>query len=637
MDILQVQDRLKNFSQDQLVGEMQSPTGNAPQFLVLSEIMRRKRLQDDYAAQQGKAGSETTVAQEAIAAAGVPQGGIADMARAMAPSTDMTENTGVQAMASGGTVKKMAEGDVVVRGGVQYIEQADGSYMSEDGTRTMMTPGQEISRDFYNIPSRLGSLFGNASAGLADEANATLMDQYRASQGRTAATMRAGPDTSYQYPAVPTVDVTEMDRAALAEDVMSGRAGTQTGFPSAYQQYVQNQMAAVDAAQPRFPPEAFNPMSVYGMRAGPDTSYQYPPVPGVDVTEMDRAALAEDVMSGRAGPMTAMPPTYVDPGAGPIEAAMSRAAMLEAASNRAGPMTAMAAQVPAQSVNPMTEFQEDFGGPPAEGPVPGVMERIFGAPALERIGVETSRTPQEEPTPGPAFEDRGRGAKPAAPAEGIAAAAEPATLEEAIAANETPQPTGPQGGSGGSGIAGAASGMTSYEQELIDALARREKAATQDKWLALAQVGLNLMSSTQPTLGGAIGEAGLAGVQAAQGARDQYEEDRLSLTGALEQSRMARAKAVADAARGAGGGGGLTPYQLATLTRGMRSDANDELSMLYERAATLAPGGIPPATADGVAQYEANAQRIAALENELYGGASADTGAGLYSQDDLTQ
>jgi hypothetical protein len=179
--------------------------------------------------------------------------------------------------------------------------------------------------------------------------------------------------------------------------------------------------------------------------------------------------------------------------------------------------------------------------------------------------------------------------------------------------------------------------MTSYEQELIDALARREKAATQDKWLALAQVGLNLMSSTQPTLGGAIGEAGLAGVQAAQGARDQYEEDRLSLTGALEQSRMARAKAVADAARGAGGGGGLTPYQLATLTRGMRSDANDELSMLYERAATLAPGGIPPATADGVAQYEANAQRIAALENELYGGASADTGAGLYSQDDLTQ
>jgi hypothetical protein len=177
--------------------------------------------------------------------------------------------------------------------------------------------------------------------------------------------------------------------------------------------------------------------------------------------------------------------------------------------------------------------------------------------------------------------------------------------------------------------------MTSYEQELIDALARREKAATQDKWLALAQVGLNLMSSTQPTLGGAIGEAGLAGVQAAQGARDQYEEDRLSLTGALEQSRMARAKAVADAARGAGGGGGLTPYQLATLTRGMRSDAVAELKGLREYAATLAPGGVPlPAAAE---DYETTQQQIAALENDLYGGASTDPNAGLYSQTDMTQ
>jgi len=67
----------------------------------------------------------------------------------------------------------------------------------------------------------------------------------------------------------------------------------------------------------------------------------------------------------------------------------------------------------------------------------------------------------------------------------------------------------------------------------------------------------------------------------------------------------------------------------------MRSDANDELSMLYERAAALAPGGVPLPAA--VPQYEATTQRIAALENELYGGASADTGAGLYSQDDLTQ
>jgi hypothetical protein len=216
---------------------------------------------------------------------------------------------------------------------------------------------------------------------------------------------------------------------------------------------------------------------------------------------------------------------------------------------------------------------------------------------------------------------------------------EAAAEEAAAAAAAADQPTGPQGGGGGGGIAGAASGMTSYEQELIDALARREKAATQDKWLALAQVGLNLMASKQPTLGGAIGEAGLAGVQAAQGARDQYEEDRLSLTGALEQSRMARAAAAAAAAKGAGGGGGggLTPYQVATLTRGMRSDAVAELKGLQDYAAALAPGGIPPATEAGVKEYEMTQQQIANLRAQLYGGASADTGAGLYSQTDMTQ
>ena len=44
MNILQVQDDLKNFSEEQLVNEMQMPSGNAPQFLVLSELNRRKRM-----------------------------------------------------------------------------------------------------------------------------------------------------------------------------------------------------------------------------------------------------------------------------------------------------------------------------------------------------------------------------------------------------------------------------------------------------------------------------------------------------------------------------------------------------------------------------------------------------------------
>ena len=469
MDILQVQDRLKNFSQDQLVGEMQAPSGNAPQFLVLSEIMRRKRMQDDFAAQQGKAGSETTVAQEAIASAGVPQGGIADMARAMAPSTDMTQNTGVQAMASGGTVKKMAEGDVVVRGGVQYIEQPDGSYINEDDTRTW---GQR------NIGDPLRNLFqpiGEAGRAIGQPVGEALRDVGQ-----------------------PIGDVGREIGAAVKEQGPRFVLGPQPSEPY----------------PPEFDPTLARPGRFEPVGEGMGLSYLPP--------EMDAESFARRSMAAR----------------------------------------------------PLSEIL-----------TPEVLSQEETKQEVARMAVEANAprpTPPEQ-GPGPAFEDRGRGAKPAAPAEGIAAVAEPATLEEAIAATEPTVSTsgGGAGGGGGAGIAGAASGMTSYEQELMDALARREKAATQDKWLSLAQVGLNLMSSTNPTFGGALGEAGLAGVQAAQGARDQYEKDRLDLTGALEQSRMSRAKAAADAAKGAGGSSdGLGGFSISAGQGRLLTQINTDIERL---------------------------------------------------------
>jgi len=130
----------------------------------------------------------------------------------------------------------------------------------------------------------------------------------------------------------------------------------------------------------------------------------------------------------------------------------------------------------------------------------------------------------------------------------------------------------------------------------MDALASREKAAKQDKWLALAQVGLNMMSSTQTTLLGAVGEAGLKGVEAARTARDQYDKDKLDLQGALEQSRMARAAAVARAASKASasgiGGLKLKDYlgQLKNVTEVVRNSL------------TTLTGGVDPATAMAMAE-----------------------------------
>tara|TARA_R110000796_G_scaffold3718_5_gene14226 strand:- start:3658 stop:5838 length:2181 start_codon:yes stop_codon:yes gene_type:complete len=129
MNILDVQDNLKNFSEKQLINEMQMPSGNAPQFLVLSEITRRKRMRDQMNMQ--KAANEPTVAQEAVASAGVPAQGIMGMSEAMAPKaamaqggigsvmsqpmkTQMPQSTpmpdqGVMAMASGGSTKTKIE------------------------------------------------------------------------------------------------------------------------------------------------------------------------------------------------------------------------------------------------------------------------------------------------------------------------------------------------------------------------------------------------------------------------------------------------------------------------------------------------------------------------------------------------
>jgi hypothetical protein len=127
---------------------------------------------------------------------------------------------------------------------------------------------------------------------------------------------------------------------------------------------------------------------------------------------------------------------------------------------------------------------------------------------------------------------------------------------------ELPEPTGlgdllaggtTTGGTRTSGGVGSASGATSYEQELINAMQRAERRAQQDKWLALAQVGLGLMSSTQPTLGGALGEAGIAGLQSYQGARDEYETERLGLSKELAGIEAARASQRAAAAKSSSG------------------------------------------------------------------------------------
>lgn len=113
MNILDVQDSLKDLSEAQLIKEMQMPSGNAPQFLVLGEIQRRKRVRDNFAAQQAQ--QQQTVAQEAVAAMGIPQAAGMEMQQALNPNRSMVQNapTGGIADIAKEPAMKMQEGGLV--------------------------------------------------------------------------------------------------------------------------------------------------------------------------------------------------------------------------------------------------------------------------------------------------------------------------------------------------------------------------------------------------------------------------------------------------------------------------------------------------------------------------------------------
>lgn len=538
MNMIDIQDKLKNLSEDQLIREMQMPSGQAPQFLVLSEITRRKKMRDGFKAQEAKQGVPS-VAEEVMAAAAVPQQGLPQMASAMAPKSSIEQNTGiaslptqapVQRMASGGLVQKMADGGrIVVRNGKRFIEREDGTLVPETRSMSMLENLQQFPAEIAAIPGMLGTAFRDYSAGFADEMNADLArtgdEAMRRQMAEDVYGMRAGPDTSYQYPPVPTMDTTGLDQIAAA----FSRTGPMTGGKTP-------QQLAMEAAQPQLPPaplSPFGPDFEYGGR-GPavdlDLTAPEPYLPGAAAaTELSNPAIMAALSSGA--------------GAG-------LATGLRDAAENAPP-------APIETGDPMLQFQENFDVGLDQGPSPGIAERIFGLPALEKAGLiddqylpgPEAATELDNPAIRAALgvqEEGGQGADTPAPA---------ATEEVPEGPNlglSTTEGGGVAGaGQGGSGSgSGTPSGQGGYISELEDALARAERTKEQDKWLALAQAGLALMASKQPTLGGAVGEAGQVGIEAFRGARDTYENSRMSILEAIAAQRAAAAKAL-----GAGRGG----------------------------------------------------------------------------------
>lgn len=676
MNMLDLQDKLKNLSEDQLVGQMRTPSGEVPQFLVLGEIDRRKRMRNDAQRQQGT--TQSTVAQDVVTAAGVPQAGIAGMAQAMAPKTDMSQNTGImsaaqapeapqgmstapQMMAGGGLVK-MAEGGRVQSGPAfndpVVIAMANREGMDVETYLNSLPPAQSkalqegsAARAARGTTTRLENVFDPARS-VSDQTglqNGLTFEQRKldalAALGvnPTVALGGLGADNIYgvgsvdrrgpdpvNTDTVPVVPGSAGSRVIGMSAPQLGALGeSDTGFGS----YARVAQAARDeVARERSRPPGLlmgergtlplagyvNPINDFASvdsspQAAPRADRQGYIPPNIGATELNtpimrnalRVSPSAGLLTGlrnaaelRAQEKAAAPPRVYTP----EEQAIidSRGGVLDTAKNLAdnyllGPLSAAGAMV-GELGNTVSQGGENvLGGvatmiPGLEGFAVDSYRRAedykdkrtqSGADAArilsEGVYPDATALAQEKSAAGPSI--------PKTPEQQAAAAeAERLAVEKKVAdaAATAATTSGGSGGSGG-GLGAGKSSQSDYEKMLMETLDNREKARNQDKWLALAEVGLGMMASQSPTLAGAVGEAGLKGAESYKKSRDQYDTDRMSIMGELEKYRQARAAAQAAASKA--GAPKAMPAALLKVLLDQQAAAKDTLAGV--------PGAIP--------------------------------------------
>ena len=624
MNILDQQDKLKGLSEQQLVSEMQMPTGQMPQFLVLSEITRRKGLRDEMAAREQR-GPQSTVAEEAVAAAGMPQQGLGRMAAAMAPKSDVVGNTGIaslpqapQAMAEGGRVggqtydvpptaylRDPAVQALAARMGIRpaqmWDQMSEGQRASEVARLAAQdndASGPTTREDFVAGLTQMGSGVNPSYDPVATE-QGTRADFIMPSQGdmdrRFSETVvpRGFPPNLSPQPAstgfgVQLPSVQDTPGMSGAPQAPGGVIDLDLTGP-AFEQQGRNPPASFpfnpDAVAMALGRTDFAPNMLQASQAGLEEDRAARSAFGKRSDEFALKLLTDPEARKDFGAKTdAAVGDFLFPGPDPAVAA--RLAEITAAAAPTGPDFERQGRDPKDNTPWFLKMDKDAapgeamerilfpGRDPAEIRRKRLANQTTGAPLdIPPEGADTLLPPAVTPDAAQTAAEETRAANEAAAAP---------TANPAIAAG-----AGGSGGSGGSGGGAAATGgMSSYEQELTNAITRGEKRAQQDKWLALAQAGMALMSSKEPTLGGALGEAGATGLAAFRGSRDSAEESRMKLLEqqfGVQMTRQQMAMAQARGARGGGGGsgiGGLTPLQLIKLQQEEQKTLLSEIEIL---------------------------------------------------------
>lgn len=578
MNVIDIQDNLKDFSEEQLIAEMKAPSGLAPQFLVLSEIQRRQRVRESY--NKSMAENQPTVAQEVVNAAGVPQQGAMDMAQAMAPKSSMEQNTGIMTMQNmeampmkRGGVLEMFEGGMF--GGSMFFPDIEEARRAREERANLQRMLNRSGRRVEQIPGTMS---------VAEQSRRINRPEYE--------DIYEDPDTPGYLSAVPSFVPREMDAEAgrysdlisqIPEVVpltdaerqlagMQGAADALTDLDSyrellgdaasgAYQAYQDNIITPLTGIMSGGRSFSDKPDrtdrfvdAVVGARKDIDRRV------GRFSDNLSRAAQQDARRFGRLADDVAgtAKTAYGSIREGLTNRELSAPQEGDTVLQRAGRDVLGGIQSLASGIYDVAESPfrgaEEIGrylGSPADSPeVPDAF--IALDQAMARRGVRQDMERQLEMaqavqsgsmTAEEANQALAMGAKPpVATPPSQTAPAVPATGTNAAAGVDT------GGGTPTVSLPVSPSDTTrtvpsgSLEERLVELEEKRAKDRDANRYLALAQAGLTLMGSTKPTLGEAISEAGQAGIKAIQSAESSYDKDIVSLLNARAKIQAAKMK-----------------------------------------------------------------------------------------------
>ena len=547
MNIVEVQDNLKNFSQDQLINEINRPSGMVPQFLVLTELGRRNRIKQDMEGRQAQ--NQPTVAQEVVSAAGVPQGGIMDMARSMAPKSSIEQNDGVQMMKEGGKPKNRM--DMLLA----YLRSLGADEEEEVKEATGGKSLAEIINfggDYRPVEKADGGVVKMAKAGsptreVVYEGKRYITDGF----GRVFNATRSGSKRRGSEVKNPEIVSAVLNIGPNVQPDVGGIANISANLDTFSP--VSTGISPVNTPDPMF-----------------TLGNQMPPIASAD-DQPDKSTDLPQVPLVKDKNFTLKP--YEGPSVGAFDATGTGSFQNKDTVSNIPELTA---EKPIESPDLKTIFEGSAIQYPDQGQNPLDMESIAGSrrstsglpsiEAMENIGKLRSQqlsnldttdnipefTPESPVDTGAAdmlsarnsnLEALGdtfanlaaeqslmdEGAKIAAAMDAEDKRLKPADkIDDDLFIDPNKKPDDPS------------SKVSALESEIANMLEDNKKRAEQDKWLALANAGLALMSSANPTIGGAIGEAGQAGLTSLRESQDQYNEDKLSLLALQQRAEAAR-------------------------------------------------------------------------------------------------